>query len=428
MAGAVEQQLPVVAEIGVAAELLHEPGGVVPGGDLRHEDHQLLSLTEGGLQKAEGVVEHGLRLHGHGLAPLHLLAEPAPDGVHGSLRRRGLPIQPPAIVLQRVDLPLPEVPGLLVQLAGLLGLLHGGAALPQQLVQHRQGRRVGDLLPELGERLVEGVGEGVLPAGVPGLLAEAGEHQPHDGELLVKGGLPQLQHGDVLPRAAEDILHVVGLLVLVEQLQVIGEVLGDAGHLDVLPHHLPVRPDAQFFIGVEELAQVLPAPGGGELEAVRRVLDAVEVVLLDVQVGEDGPVKVLPAGVFLPHAVVLLHVDALHPVQRHHVKVPDGLVVLRRVARRHDEPPLRQGLVAEGLALEELEHHGGQGLADAVDLVQEEDALFQPGPLHQPVDGCQDLAHGVLGDGDLLPAVGALFDEGQADGTLPGVMGDGVGH
>ena len=138
--------------------------------------------------------------------------------------------------------------------------------------------------------------------------------------------------------------------------------------------------------------------------------------------------EVLPAGVRLPHAVVLLHVDALHPVQRHHIEVPDGLVVLRRVARRHDQPPLRQGLVAEGLALEELEHHGGQGLADAVDLVQEEDSLLQPGPLHQPVDGGQDLAHGVLGDGDLLPAVGALFDEGQADGTLPGVVGDGVGH
>ncbi|CAN4034599.1 Iron-uptake system permease protein FeuB, partial [Dysosmobacter welbionis] len=179
---------------------------------------------------------------------------------------------------------------------------------------------------------------------------------------------------------------------------------------------------------VQQFAQILPAPGGGKLEAVRRVLDAVEVVLLDVQVGEDGPVEVLPAGVLLPHAVVLLHVDALHPVQGHHVEVPDGLVVLRRVARRHDEPPLRQRLVAEGLALEELEHHGGQGLADAVDLVQEEDALLQPGPLHQPVNGGEDLAHGVLGDGDLLPAISPLFDEGQADGALSGVVGDGVGH
>ena len=88
--------------------------------------------------------------------------------------------------------------------------------------------------------------------------------------------------------------------------------------------------------------------------------------------------ETLPAGVLLPHAEVLLHVDALHPVQRHHVELPDGLVVLRRVARRHDQPPLRQTLVAEGLALQELQHHGGQGLADAVDLIQEEDALLEP--------------------------------------------------
>ena len=36
-----------MAEVGVAAELLHEPGGVVPGGDLRDEDHQLLALATG---------------------------------------------------------------------------------------------------------------------------------------------------------------------------------------------------------------------------------------------------------------------------------------------------------------------------------------------------------------------------------------------
>ncbi len=73
--------------------------------------------------------------------------------------------------------------------------------------------------------------------------------------------------------------------------------------------------------------------------------------------------EALAPGVLLPHAEVLRHVDALDPVQRHHVEVPDGLVVLRRVARRHDEPPLRQLLIAEGLALQELEHHGRQGLA-----------------------------------------------------------------
>ncbi len=57
------------------------------------------------------------------------------------------------------------------------------------------------------------------------------------------------------------------------------------------------------------------------------------------------------------------------------------LVVLRRVAGRDHDPAPREGpWRPKSLVLQELEHHGGQRLADAVDLVQEEDALLQPGP------------------------------------------------
>ena len=221
---------------------------------------------------------------------------------------------------------------------------------------------------------------------------------------------------------------MVGPLVLIVELQVIGEVLGDPGHLDVLPHHLPAHPEPQLLIGADQLAEVLPAPGRGEFQPARPGLHPVEVILFDVQIGHHRPVDAPSPGVLLPDGEVLRHIDALHPVQRHHVKVPDGAVVLRRVSRRRDEPALRQPLVAEGLALEELEHHGGQGLRDAVDLIQEEDALFQAGFFHQLVHGGQNLTHGVLGDRVLLPAVNPLLDHGQAHGALAGVVGNGVGH
>ena len=275
---------------------------------------------------------------------------------------------------------------------------------------------------------MEGGGQRILIPDGPGRLGQAGKQQSHDGQLLVKGCLPQFQHGDILPLAPHDVVHMVGPLVLVIEFQVVGKILGDAGQLDILSHHLPVHPEAQLFISDDEFGQVLPATGSGKLQAVHGGLDAVEVVLLDVQIRDDSAVDALSPGVFLPDGEVLCHVHALHTVQRHHVEVPDGLVVLRRVARRHDEPSLRQVLVAEGLALQKLQHHGGQRLADAVDLVQEQNALGQARPLHHLVHGGQNLAHGVLRNGVFLAAVGPLFDERQADGALAGVVGDGVGH
>ena len=42
--------------------------------------------------------------------------------------------------------------------------------------------------------------------------------------------------------------------------------------------------------------------------------------------------------VFLPHAEVLLHVDALDAVERDHVELTHRFVVLGRVARRDNDP------------------------------------------------------------------------------------------
>ena len=108
--------------------------------------------------------------------------------------------------------------------------------------------------------------------------------------------------------------------------------------------------------------------------------------------------------VFPPYAIIRLHFNLLHTVQGNHVKLPDGFVVLGRVACGYDDPALGNWVITEGLTLEELKHGRGQGLGDTVDLVDEENAFFQPRFLHFFIDGGHDFTHGVFGDGFFLTA------------------------
>ena len=133
-------------------------------------------------------------------------------------------------------------------------------------------------------------------------------------------------------------------------------------------------------------------------------------------------------GVVLPDRQIRLNVHPADAVEGDNIEIADGFIVLRRVACRHDDPARRHGLIAEGLALQKLQHGGGQRLGDTVDLVDEEDALFQAGGLHLGVDAGDDLAHGVFRHRDVPASVVSLADEGQAHGALAGVVGDGIGH
>ena len=146
------------------------------------------------------------------------------------------------------------------------------------------------------------------------------------------------------------------------------------------------------------------------------------------QVSRHGGVQAVGAGVLLPHAQLRLNVDAPHTVERDQVELAHALVVLGRVARCHNDPPGGHGLIAEGLALQKLQHRGGERFADTVDLVDEQDAVLLAGALHGGVNAGDDLAHRVLGHAAGLSGVVALPDKGQADGALPRVVGDGVGH
>ena len=84
-------------------------------------------------------------------------------------------------------------------------------------------------------------------------------------------------------------------------------------------------------------------------------------------------------------------------------------------------------MISEGFALEKLQHGRSQRLRYTVDLVDEQNAFVQSGGFHFVINRSDNLAHGVFGHGVFLSSEGFFGDKRQTDGTLPGVMCDGVG-
>ena len=272
------------------------------------------------------------------------------------------------------------------------------------------------------------IGQAVQPICLARAVRQPREQQAEHAQLFVKRRARELGGTYLFPCPVQNLLHAVDALVLLVQLEIVRKIARHAGQLQILFDHLPVDREAERLIGLHQLGQVLPAARGDELHPVRSRLDAVEVVPPDLEIGQDRAVDAAAVGVFLPDREILLHVDALDAVERDHVELAHGFVVLGRVARRHDHPALGQALVAEGLALQKLQHHGRECLRDAVDLVEEQDALLDARAFHLAVDRGDDLAHGVGRDRVFLPAELLVLDVGQAERGLARVVGQRIGH
>ncbi|MPM58203.1 hypothetical protein SDC9_105033 [bioreactor metagenome] len=129
----------------------------------------------------------------------------------------------------------------------------------------------------------------------------------------------------------------------------------------------------------------------------------------------------------LPDLVIGLDVDAFQAVPGDDVEIAHRFVVFRRVAGGDDDPARGDAVLAEYLILKELEHTGGERFGDAVDLVEEKDALPHPRLLHQAVDGADYLAHRIFGDLVLFAAELPRRDVGQAQRALARMVGHGIG-
>ena len=155
------------------------------------------------------------------------------------------------------------------------------------------------------------------------MLEIARQQQADKAEPLVKGGLQQAGKHGRLCLPGKDLLHAVVVPVLVVQVQIGREVLGDLRVLDVFPDQLLVCLQPQCLVGVQQIGKVLPAAGGDELCTVHVCVDLVEVLGMQLQIAQDGAVDVHSAGVVLPHRQVRLDIHAAHAVKGHNVKIPD---------------------------------------------------------------------------------------------------------
>ncbi len=135
----------------------------------------------------------------------------------------------------------------------------------------------------------------------------------------------------------------------------------------------------------------------------------------------------LSTGIFLPHAVIYIDVDPFHAVKSHDVKIPHGLVVLRRISGCDNEKSIRHTVCPEGFVLQELQHCRRERLRDAVDLVEKENTLLNAAPLDLIVNRSDDLAHGILRDRIFLPAIIPPTDIWQTNRALSRVVRDRIG-
>ena len=90
--------------------------------------------------------------------------------------------------------------------------------------------------------------------------------------------------------------------------------------------------------------------------------------------------------ILFPDRVIFLHGNVFDTIKCDHIKITNGAVIFRRVARCNDQPAFREFLITKSFALEELQHHGGQSFGYAVDLIQEENAFAEAGFFHQLVN------------------------------------------
>ena len=66
--------------------------------------------------------------------------------------------------------------------------------------------------------------------------------------------------------------------------------------------------------------------------------------------------------VLFPDRKIRLHIDPADTVHGHDVKLPHGLVILRRISCCHDDPSLRDFVITKCLTLQKLQHGRGQRL------------------------------------------------------------------
>ena len=177
----------------------------------------------------------------------------------------------------------------------LLGGEVGGAHTPGVLVADAVDLGIDGLVDGLAakrgldrfEGAQQKLHQGVLFDDLRGFHADGVDQQAQHGETLVELGLFGLGDHVLGGGAVEDLLDLVVAAVLLEQVVVDGKAFGDLLVLDILADQRLVHRQILLFIGLDDAAQVHPAAGGDKGLALHAGLDAVEILMLGVQITDD---------------------------------------------------------------------------------------------------------------------------------------------
>ena len=108
---------------------------------------------------------------------------------------------------------------------------------------------------------------------------------------------------------------------------------------------------AQFLVGFQNLRQILPASCCHEELSVHRVLHRIKMIFFHAKISQDRSVNLLFPGILHPHIKICLDIHPPHTVQGYDIKLPDRLIIFRRISRCRDQPSFRHAVASEHLVL-----------------------------------------------------------------------------
>ena len=232
----------------------------------------------------------------------------------------------------------------------------------------------------------------------------------------------------LIPHTLQDGINIVGLTIFLIEFVVDGKIPGDLFVLQILSGQLLADCKAQFLVILQDLGEILPRTGRYHGQTVHSGLDLVKILGTDIQIADDAAADTVFQCIGLPRLIAWLNFDHFQAVTGGSVELPDAFVEAGWVAGGDHHPALRDLMSTKDFVLQEQQHGRGEGLRDAVDLVQKQNALRFSGGAHTVVDAGDDLAHGVFADLIVLAAVFLFYDHRQTQCALAGVVGHGIAH
>ena len=197
--------------------------------------------------------------------------------------------------------------------------------------------------------------------------------------------------------------------------------------LQKLVHQFPVGRKFQLLINIQQFRQVFPSTSCNKLCPVYIRNDFIEILRAQFQITEQRREKSTLTGIFFPDCQIGFNIHPPDTVEGDDIKIAYRFVIFRRVSGGNNQPAFRKRLVAEGLALQKLQHRRSKRLRNAVDLIDEQNSLFFTRFDSFPDTG-EDFTHGISGNASGFSTIDRFFNKRKSDRRLTGVVGDGIGH